>query len=292
MLFRSALLLGLARPLRRELGSRVVCSLQDEDTWLDALDPPYDQICWETLRDCAKEVDAFAAVSRWYAERFAPRLAVDPARVRIVPAGVPDPGEPPRRIGGGVVIGYLARLSRAHGADQLLEAFLRLRQLPGFESARLRLTGGQTADDRPFVREHRRRIKSAGATGVVEFLPQFDRESRRGFFNSLTVLSVPMPAGEAFGLFLVEAAAAGVPVVQPRSGAFPEIVGATGGGILYEPATAEALFAALRDLLSDPDRLSHLSALGRKNFLCGFTADIMAAATADVYAEVSACGKR
>jgi len=281
----NALLLGLAAPIRRELGCRVVCSLQDEDTWLDALDPPYDRDCWRALRACANEADAFVAVSRWYADRFAARLGIPPANIRIVPAGIPDPGEPPPRAGEGPVIGYLARISRAHGADQLVEAFLRLRQQPGFEMARLRLTGGHTADDRPFLRQLHRRIAAADAADAVEFLPDFDRASRRAFFASLTAFSVPMPAGEAFGLFLIEAAAAGVPVVQPRAGAFPEIVGATGGGILYEPATADALFEALRDLLGNPDRLRDLSAAGRAGFLRGFTTDAMANATAAVYAD-------
>ena len=279
----NALLLGLAAPVRRELGCRVVCSLQDEDTWLDALDPPYDRDCWQALRAGAKEVAVFVAVSRWYADRFAARLDISPASIRIVPAGVPDPGEPALRPGGGAVIGYLARLSRANGADQLVEAFLRLRQQRGFETARLRLTGGHTADDRPFLRQLHQRIAAAGATNAVDFLPDFDRRARREFLATLTALSVPMPAGEAFGLFLVEAAAAGVPVVQPRTGAFPEIVAATGGGALYEPATADALYAALLELLSNPDQWRDLAVRGRQGYLREFTDDLMARATVAAY---------
>ena len=58
------------------------------------------------------------------------------------------------------------------------------------------------------------------------------RSSRSNFLRSLTVLSVPARSGEAFGLYLIEAMAAGIPAVQPRLGAFPELIEATGGGVL------------------------------------------------------------
>jgi glycosyltransferase involved in cell wall biosynthesis len=85
------------------------------------------------------------------------------------------------------------------------------------------------------------------------------------FFRSLSVLSVPVLKGEAFGLYQVEALASGVPLVQPDLGAFPEIVGATGGGVLYHPNTPQSLATALSDLLSDPARLLHMSHTGRKS---------------------------
>ena len=48
------------------------------------------------------------------------------------------------------------------------------------------------------------------------------------------MFSVPSRYPEAFGLYVIEALAAGTPVVLPKSGAFPEIVEDTGGGIIYE----------------------------------------------------------
>ena len=63
-----------------------------------------------------------------------------------------------------------------------------------------------------------------------------------------------MPAryGEAFGLYVIEAMAAGVPVVQPRVAAFPELIEATGGGVLCAADDAQSLAEAIEELLLDP----------------------------------------
>jgi len=58
--------------------------------------------------------------------------------------------------------------------------------------------------------------------------------------------------------------ASGVPVVQPALGAFPEIVNRSGGGIVYQPNTPEALCEALVSLLSDHEKLNSLSENARK----------------------------
>jgi len=57
--------------------------------------------------------------------------------------------------------------------------------------------------------------------------------------------------------------ASGVPVVQPRAGAYPEIVEATGGGILYDPERSDGLVEALRSILRNPDQARALGQHGR-----------------------------
>ena len=69
----------------------------------------------------------------------------------------------------------------------------------------------------------------------VEFLEDFGGKEKLEFLKSLSVLSVPERKRVAYGLYVVEAMAAGVPVVQPRSGVFVELLEMTGGGILFEP---------------------------------------------------------
>jgi glycosyltransferase involved in cell wall biosynthesis len=77
------------------------------------------------------------------------------------------------------------------------------------------------------------------------------------------VLSVPEKQPVAYGLYVLEALASGVPVVQPASGVFPELLEMTGGGVLFEPNNVEALVDAISSLLLDPIKAQKLAEQGR-----------------------------
>ena len=281
----NALLLGLVRRVRERTGAAVVCSLQDEAPWVDAMAPPWPGRVWGEIAARARAVDAFVAVSRHYAGIMERRAGIPADRVRVVPIGVevdsypaadPDPAAP--------VIGYLARMSEACGLGDLVDAFLRLRERrPGL---RLAVTGGKTHDDDHFLRDVRGRIERAGASGSVAFLEDFGAGSRRRFLSSLTVLSVPGTGQTAFGLYVLEALAAGVPAVQPRAGAFPELIEPTGGGLLYDPVEPGALERALAAILDDPARARELGRRAREGAARHFSVDAMAEAYLDVYRSV------
>jgi glycosyltransferase involved in cell wall biosynthesis len=93
----------------------------------------------------------------------------------------------------------------------------------------------------------------------VEFHPNLDKGAKQAFMNSLSVFSVPALYGEAFGLYVIEAWAAGVPVVQPRHAAFPELVRASGGGVICEPGDPVALAEAIAEVLNTPGKRDQLS---------------------------------
>jgi glycosyltransferase involved in cell wall biosynthesis len=258
----NALLLGLARRLRAELGCAVVCSLQDEDVWIDAMPPDAAARLWSLMADKARDADLFISVSRYFADLMTQRLRLDPGRIRVVPPGVPPaesaslPFDPP-------AIGYLSRMAPGLGLDVLVDAWLLLRKKPGFERVRLRATGGQLGPDRDFVKSLERRAGPAAADAV--FAKDYSAERRGEFLRSVTVLCVPAEREHALGLYVLEALAAGVPAVQPRSGAFPEILEATGGGALYEPNTPEALAEALVSFLSNPEAVAAAGRRGREH---------------------------
>ena len=75
-------------------------------------------------------------------------------------------------------------------------------------------------------------LEQAGLADEFTYHGAVDRGGKLAFLRTLDVLSVPAPYDEPKGVFLLEAMAVGVPVVQPRRGAFTEIVEKTGGGLL------------------------------------------------------------
>ena len=286
------LLLGLARRLRQSIGSPVVCLLAGEDSFLDALPGPHRNEAWKTLSDNIHDADLYISPSRYFAERMAERLRLPPDLIRVVPPGInlegfdaalpPGPGAramPP-------VLGYFARLCREKGLDVLVEAFLLLKERNRIPGLRLKVGGYCGPSDRPFVRELHRRLRQAGVLGDVEFHANLDREAKIAFLRSLTVFSVPATYGEAFGLYVVEALAAGVPVVQPRTAAFPEIIEATGGGVLCEPNDPADLAHAIETLLLDPDRRRSLSDAARRAARERYSVRRMAEDSARVFSEV------
>jgi len=282
----NALLLGVAEPLRREFGVPIVCVLQDEDMFVDELPEPNRSRVWAAMAERAEHVDAFIAVSHFYAARMREAMSLPEEKVHVVYNGIGAEGyeqaasapDPP-------VIGYLGRLCPAMGFDILVEAFITLKA--SVPKVQLRMAGGWLSNDEPFLDAARERLAEAGvAEGDVEFLPNLQRKEKQAFLRSLSVLSVPARHAEAFGMYVLEALGMGVPVVVPRHGAFPELLDATGGGVLYEPDDPEALAVSLKALLDAPERARSLGAAGRETVLRDFTVERMAADVLRVYEHV------
>jgi glycosyltransferase involved in cell wall biosynthesis len=282
----NALLVGMARKLKSEVGAAVVGMFQGEVDYLDALLPEYRAQCWKLLSERAKDVDLFGAASRYFGDLMSQRLGLTPERVKVVYSGInfdgyadlnASPPAPP-------VLGYFARMCPEKGLDTLVEAYIQLRQWDRIKDLRLRIGGGCGAGDEPFVNSLRKRLSDAHYLKDVEFFPNVDRTAKVKFLQSISVFSVPVRCTEAFGLYVVEAMAAGVPVVQPRTGAFPELMEATGGGVTYE-GDSNALATALEELLSTPERARSLGQAGRRAALEKFSAESMARATLDFYQE-------
>ena len=283
----NALLLGLAGRIKEALGVPVVCSLQDEDTWIDAMSPAAARQAWDLMARHANAVSLFTPVSRYYAEAMEPRLHIGHDRMRIVHPGIELDGRPGAALDfDPPVIGYLSRLCPALGLGTLVDAFIALKRLPQLRRLRLRATGGMVGSDAGFVRGLKRKLAAAAALGDAEVIPVFDKASRSAMMASLSVLSVPVGQPEAFGMFVLEALAAGVPVVEPCHGAFPETIEATGGGITYDPAVAGGLETALSSLLLDPGRARSLGARGRAAVLQNFSIERMARSLIHVYQEI------
>ena len=267
----NSLLLGVASEIKNALNVPLVCSLQNEHTWLDVIPNPHGQRCWEAMSEKAREVDTFIAVSRWYADEMSSRMGISRDRIVVVPVGIELDGiDPVSAPADRPVIGYLSRTSECLGFGFLVDAFLQLKEDSRFKDLRLLVTGGQTAEDEPFLKHVRATLRERGVEDSVQFLDDFSKSARHAFLRSLSVLSVPTPGGDAFGTFIIEALAFGVPVVEPAVGAFPEIVEGTGGGLIYDPNEESGLTKALETLLLEPAQARELGLRGRSVVLAEY----------------------
>lgn len=282
----NALLLGVAAEIGQTLGVPVVCSLQDEDSWVDAMAPRWRDRCWEIISEKARDVDCFVAVSDYYAEKMARVARIPREKIRTVPLGIEWGALPAAALDfNPPTLGYLSRITASQGFTALVDAFIALKKEPALSSLKLRATGGVTSGDHAYVAEMMAKLGAAGVAEDVEIVEAFDKTSRQSFLHSLDVLSCPAAQGEAFGLFILEAGACGVPVVQPDAGAFREVIEATGGGVVYDGDDPDGLYAALKRLLLDPE---HARALGRQaqsSVLAQFSSDAMAAKMGIVFEE-------
>jgi glycosyltransferase involved in cell wall biosynthesis len=259
--------------LKKELGVPVIGFLQGEDSFIDGLGAPWSKQVWALLAERMRDADVWIAPSRYFADSMAQRLGwsggEEALRIRIVPNGIStdgfsaEPSAPPAA----PTIGYLARFVPGKGLGVLVEAFIELKRRGLVPNAKLRCAGSMTAGDARYVETLKARLAQAGVSDDVEWLPNVSREEKIAFLESLTVFSVPASTSEAFGMYVIEALAAGAPVVLPRAWAFPEIIDATGGGILYEPtrgetANGQLLATALEPLLRNREEATALGQRG------------------------------
>jgi glycosyltransferase involved in cell wall biosynthesis len=257
-----SLLLGLAEPLKRALKAPICCTLQGEDLFLDGLGEPFRTQALELIHEASVHVDAFLPVSRYYLEYMPGYLGVPLSKMRLAPLGINLEGYTPRprTHSGPFVIGFFARVAPEKGLHVLCEAYRRLRTDRTLGDARLVVAGYLAAEHKPYLDTVTRQMQEWGLAAEFEYRGELDRAAKIEFLQSLDVMSVPATYAEPKGIFLLEGMATGVPVVQPRRGAFPEILEATGGGLLVAADDPDALADGLRAIWRDPD---HAAALGR-----------------------------
>jgi len=230
-------------------------------------------------------------VSNYYAQVMKEKMALPAEKLKTVHLGVePEdytftPVSRKKR-----AIGFVSRMSHANGLDILVDAFILLRQWSDFKDVKLILTGGYTGDDRKFLSEIRSKLRERELLDQVEFHRDFEEEGLRDFLGKVSVVSVPVRNGEAFGIYLLECMVSGVPVVQPALGAFPEIVETAGGGVTYQPNDPEHLAASLAGILGNPPGLDQLSREGAGGVKKHFNINQQAEQMIRIYREaIEAC---
>ena len=284
----NALLASLAPPIRRALNSPVHCTLQGEDLFLDGLSTEHRAEALDLIRKNAESVDRFTAVSEYYADFMSSYLHIPRAKIDVVPLGINLDGFDRRSespSGRPFTVGYLARIAPEKGLLGLCEAYVRFRRMAGVDKARLEVAGYLAKDQQSYLKTAERALASAGFPGELQYRGMLDRRQKIEFLRGLDVFSVPTIYVEPKGLFLLEAMACGVPVVQPRHGAFPEMVARTSGGILVDPGSSQSLAEGLHTLWKSPALREELGQHGfdgvREHYSVRGSADRMLAVYAD-----------
>ena len=284
-----SLLIGLAPPLRRELGRPIVCTLQGEDLFLEGLGEPFRSQSKELIRRHAPAVDGFVATSDYYSDFMAGYLGLPREKIHTVPIGISLAGleATPRPRSGPFTIGYLARVAPEKGLNLLVEAYRILRRERDLPPSRLEVAGYLAPEHKPYLAGIEAKVREWGLESELHYHGEVDRAQKIAFLRSIDVLSVPSPYAEPKGLYVLEAMASGVPVVQPRHGSFPEMLARTGGGLLFAPHDVSDLAAQIHDLVRDPARAAELGRRGAEGVRRHYTVGRMAERTAEVYAHVA-----
>jgi len=252
----NSLLIGLAPAIKAGLrGVPVCCTFQGEELFLDSLGEPYRAKALDLIREHAALIDAFIAVSQFGAGQMAGYLGLARSRIQVVPLGINLDGHA-KRAGADpdpFTIGYLGRIAPEKGLHVLCEAYRRLAsrgaRLP---PSRVWAAGYLGPEHRAYLAGIEQRMRDWGLSAQFRYHGELDRSAKLAYLRELSVLSVPGDYEDPKGLFLLEAMASGVPLVQPRRGAATEIVETTGGGILVAAGDPDALADGLAGMMSDP----------------------------------------
>jgi len=263
----NSLLIALAEPLRKRFQRPICCTLQGEELFLNGLEPAFREPALDLIRRQVRHVDRFIAVSDFCARFMSEFLAIPAEKMAVVPLGISlagyDSSRAARPAGGEFRVGYFARIAPEKGLHLLADAYARFRQKTKQQTigqarpdsigapARLEAAGSMLPDQKAYLESVRRTLDQAGLADEFSYRGSIDRDEKIAFLRSLDLLSVPATHDEPKGLFVLEAMAAGVPVVQPRRGAFIEMIEKTGGGLLVEPDNPDSLAGGLFTLWQD-----------------------------------------
>lgn len=285
------LIAGFAPALQRTLRMPLLVTLQGDDIFLNDLVEPYRDRVFERIRRLDESINGYIVASNYYADHMSSYLRLPREKFHVVPLGLRverflqsgverrRPTDPDRPL----VIGYLARVCPAKGLHQLVDAVARLRTMPGTSNVRILSAGWLGTSDQAYFDRVQQAVRSQGIGGDFEYRGAIDGPGKLNFLQEIDLFCVPTTYRDPKGLFVLEAVAAGAPVVQPDHGAFPELLARTGGGRLFRHGDLDHLAQSLHELCSNADLRRRLGEEGRQRVEAECTDTLMATRTLDVF---------
>ncbi|HVQ38108.1 MAG TPA: glycosyltransferase family 4 protein [Pyrinomonadaceae bacterium] len=282
------LLLGLAKPIKDALNRPICCTLQGEDLFLEGLQEPYRSESKNLIRASVEHVDSFIAVSEYYAEFMPNYLGIPREKIRVVPLGINLNGYEMRKreTDRPFTVGFFARIAPEKGLHILAHAYRIMRQDGRLTNARLEVAGYMAPEFRGYLAGIEREMDKAGLGGEFNYRGALDRDQKIAFLQTIDLLSVPATYDEPKGMFLLEAMASGVPLVQPRRGAFTEIIEKTESGLLVEPDNPASLAEGILKLFNEPELAAKLGQSGFEKVREHYSVGRMADRALEVYDEM------
>ncbi len=284
----NSLLIALAQPIKKLMNRPLCCTLQGDDLFLDGLQESYRSAALDLIRAKLQWVDAFVAVSESYAEFMSAYLGIPARKMHVVPLGINlqgyEPGLRPRS--DVFTIGYFARIAPEKGLHVLCEAYRRLRQRSDPPASRLEVAGYLGPQHVEYLQGIERRMREWGLAGEFHYRGALDRQGKIQFLRACDVFSVPSTYNEPKGMYVLEAMASGVPVIEPRRGAFPEIIRHTSGGILVEADDADSLAEGILSLWQNRSLAEELGRKGAEGVRRHYSVARMAGRALEVYARL------
>lgn len=262
IIFSNALLSGVLTELRSRFSGKILCLLQGDDIFLEGLTEPWKQRVLQQLKSNCDSFDGFLTHSRYYRDFMSAYLQLSPDRFAQIPltidvAHIPFPAaaaESPlqaevstktpeqRRFN----IGYFARICREKGVHRLLAAAAEV--LPEFPNVELTLAGYLSPAGISWFENELAGVRKM-APGRIHWCGSPEtREQKFEIIQDFDLLCIPTEYQEPKGLYVLEAAAVGVPALLPQHGAFPELVEQLQVGQLFQGSTSE-LAESLRKLI-------------------------------------------
>ena len=244
----STLLIGIAKVLRQHLNIPIVCSVQDEEVWIDSLKDSHSGKAWQGITENIGCVDRFITTSKFYKNIIRKKIP-EISNIEVIYPGVDRKKYASAGYPEFPTIGFFYRMNKENGLNILAEAFIKLKKQNAIPHLKLKIGGGYTGKDKNFLKKVKKILTPYSED--VEICDSYSLKDHADFYNTISVISVPLTFNEGVGLYLCEAFAAGRPAVEPTTGSFPEIVDEA--GILYQPNNSDSLANALQKLLNDTE---------------------------------------
>ena len=286
VIFSNILIGGCIEYLKQTSNIPVLVTLQGDDVFLESLQEPYKTKCIDQIKRITKQVDGFIVQSNFFRDYMADYFSIPLDKFYVTPLGINTADfesfqrpHQPLQHGQQHTIGYLARLAPEKGLHHLVDAFLELKSRSDTQHIHLKIAGWLAPEHQAYAQQQFERLKAAGYEDHFEYLGAVEREAKLEFLKNIDVFSVPTQFKEPKGLYVLEALAAGVPVVVHQHGAFPELIGESTGGVLTPPENPQLLADAILCLLEDHDLRNEMGIAGQRYVFQQRNATKMAEAT-------------